>query len=82
MPIKSYLAYPRPARREELARAIEQLPGCQLIQAENQDLFILITETPDEESEQRLEAQLESIPDLAGLALVSGFNELIEENTE
>ena len=74
MPIKSYLAYPAPGRAEAVAQSLSALDGCEVFPALNQELLILITDTPDEPAEAWLEEQLNLVPDLSCLALVSGLN--------
>ena len=74
MPIKSYLAYPAPGRAETVALSLSALDGCDVFPALNQELLILVTDTPDEPAETWLEEQLAQVPDLSCLALVSGMN--------
>ena len=70
MPVTSYLAYPRPGRRDALARRLKALPQCEAIAAENRNLVMLVTDAPDEEAEQKLRAALEAVEELALLSLV------------
>ena len=76
MPIKSYLAYPAQGKRTELERALNKMPGCDVINAQNRDLLILVTETADKKSEEALETRLEALPELQWLALVAGYQDL------
>ena len=73
MPIKSYLAYPMAGQRETLQRDLAGVPGCTVTPSTNSDLMILVTDTPDEAAEHRLEATLRDIGSLESLALVSGY---------
>jgi|FLYL01.1.fsa_nt_gi nitrate reductase NapAB chaperone NapD len=73
MPIKSYLAYPIAGQRDELAAELAALEGCEAFPAENRDIIVLVTDTPDERSEQRLAETLNAIPSLQHLALVAGL---------
>ena len=75
MPIKSYLAYPVRGRRDELAAALRRLPGCQVVPAVNQELIVLVTDTPDETAEEALETALAAVPALEGLGLVAGLGD-------
>jgi hypothetical protein len=75
MPIKSYLAYPVRGRRDELARALRALRGCQVIPAVNRDLLIVVTDTPDETAEETLQGALARVEFLQGLALVAGLGD-------
>jgi hypothetical protein len=75
MPIKSYLAYPVRGRRDELADALRALPGCQVIPAVNQDLLVVVTDTPDETAEEALQDALARAELLESLALVAGLGD-------
>jgi hypothetical protein len=75
MPIKSYLAYPKEGSGEVLAEKLAALPGCAVEPAENRELLILITDTPEEASDKALEERLLAIPELDGLALVAAYAE-------
>jgi hypothetical protein len=75
MPIKSYLAYPTRGRRDDLAEALRELPGCRVIPAVNCDLLVVVTDTPDEAAEEVLQAALAHLEPLEGLALVAGFGD-------
>lgn len=74
MPIKSYLAHPVPGKKEELMEALIHLGQCEVIPAENQDVLALVTDTPDERSEELLKVKIEALDSLQLLSLVSGFN--------
>ncbi len=75
MPVKSYLLYPMPERAAELESTLASWPECEVVRAENQDLFILITDTPDEAAEKQLEARLRSVEALQCMALVAAFRD-------
>ena len=75
MPIKSYLAYPVRGRRDALAAALRALAGCEVIPAVNQEVLVLVTDTPDEAAEDALQDALAHLPELEGLALVAGVDE-------
>ena len=73
MPIKSYLAYPRKGQRDALRDALATIPGCTVTPSTNTDLMVLVTDTPDEAAERRLEATLHDLDALESLALVAGY---------
>jgi hypothetical protein len=75
MPIKSYLAYPVKGQRDALAAALRGLAGCEIIPAVNEELLVVVTDTPDEAAEERLQEALAHLPALEGLALVAGVGE-------
>ena len=73
MLLKSYLVYPRPGGREQLLSALSLLPECEVIPADNHDLFIVITTTASREEDQRLEDTISSLDGFCNMALVSGY---------
>jgi hypothetical protein len=75
VPIKSYIAWPLPGKAAELQSQLLQIPGCQVLPAENRELLLLITDTPSEPAEKLLAAQLEAITDIQCLSLVAGISE-------
>ncbi len=75
MPIKSYMIYPAEGRRRELVSVLTDLPGCEVIPAENKDVIILVTDTPDAKADEALENRLRNLKDLQFLALVAGYEE-------
>jgi hypothetical protein len=76
VPIKSYLAYPARGRRDELAAVLRALPGCcRVIPAVNEDLLVVVTDTPDEATEEALQAALARVEGLESLALVAGLGD-------
>ncbi len=75
MPIKSYLAYPVKGQRDALAAALRGLAGCEIIPAVNEELLVVVTDTPDEAAEDALQEALARLPALEGLALVAGVGE-------
>ena len=75
MPILSYLAMPQKGAREKLCADLSALDFCQIIPAENQDVVILVTDTPDEVSEENLQKALKHMPSLQSLSLTFGYDE-------
>jgi nitrate reductase NapAB chaperone NapD len=75
MSIKSYLVYPRPGLKLELITQLSNLRGCEIIPAENRDVVILVTETPDQLEENELEQRILSLPAVESLNLVCGFED-------
>ena len=60
MPIFSYLAYPVQGAKEQLLKELKALNFCEVTPAENEEVFILVTDTPDEETEKKLQEKLAS----------------------
>jgi hypothetical protein len=76
MPIKSYLVHPAEGRSSELKTILSGISECEIINANQENIFILLTDTPDLETEKALEERLAAIPSLQFLTLVSGFDEM------
>ncbi|MGB0869224.1 MAG: hypothetical protein ACPGSD_06480 [Flavobacteriales bacterium] len=74
MPIKSYLAHPIKDKMDVLMEKLSKIEACELVPSKNEELIIVVTETIDEEAEQKLQQQLEAIEEIQLLSLVSGFN--------
>jgi nitrate reductase NapAB chaperone NapD len=70
MPVKSYIAYPAPGQLPALIKELRSIPGCEVRRAINQDLLVLITTTPDEKHEEKLNEKLKTIKSLHNLTLV------------
>lgn len=74
MSIKSYLVHPHDGKKNELQLELSAIENCEVIPAENRNVLILVTETTDENEEEQLKEQIESIESLKLMALASGFN--------
>jgi nitrate reductase NapAB chaperone NapD len=72
MPIFSYLAYPVQGAKEQLAKDLAALDFCDVTPAENEEVLILVTDTPDEETEKKLQEKLEALESLESLGMTFG----------
>ncbi len=75
MPIFSYLAIPEKGAREKLCTDLAELDFCQVIPAENEEVVVVVTDTPDETSEKHLQETLKKLESLQSLSLTFGYNE-------
>ena len=75
MPIKSYVAWPVPGKAADLESSLLQIPGCEVLTAENQEILLLVTDTPTDPAEEALCRQLEGLETLQCLSLVAGVTE-------
>jgi nitrate reductase NapAB chaperone NapD len=75
MTVQSYLVYPEAGHLEAVLRSLAETPSCEVMQSENRDLLILITESDSAEAQRTLEARIEGLPGIECLALVSGWTE-------
>jgi nitrate reductase NapAB chaperone NapD len=75
MPVFSYLAYPSPGAKEALLNELAALDYCEVTPADNQDLLILVTDTPDENTEKALQQKLKNLKSLASLGMTFGHTD-------
>ncbi len=75
MPVLSYLAYPVQGAKEELFNALSALDHCEVIPAENKDVLILVTDTPDDEKERELQQKLKELKLLQSLGMTFGHTD-------
>lgn len=73
MPVKSYLAHPHKAKLDELVNELQQIENCEVIPSTNEELVILVTDTTDEFSDEKLLSEINQIKSLKMLSMVSGF---------
>jgi nitrate reductase NapAB chaperone NapD len=75
MPVMSYLAYPVQGRHHELVDTLSTVPGCHVLPADNRELLVLVTDTPNDHAERALQEHLQSVASLACLTLVFGHGD-------
>ena len=72
MPVFSYLAYPKQGAKQDLLDDLSALDHCEATPADNQNILILITDTPDEETEKVLQKKLKKLKTLESLGMTFG----------
>ncbi|NNK96958.1 MAG: hypothetical protein HKP41_21605 [Desulfobacterales bacterium] len=75
MPIFSYLAIPKNGAKETLCTELSALSHCEVIPADNLDVVVLVTDTPDETTEEALQKTLKSLQSLQSLSLTFGYDD-------
>ncbi len=70
MPIQSYLVYPTRGNRDDLINTLNAISDCEVTESTNEDIFILLTDTENEEKEYQLQDKLKMIPGIQGMVLV------------
>lgn len=75
MPIFSYLAIPVGGAKKSLCAELASLTHCQVIPAANHDVVVLVTDTPDETTEEALQENLKNLQFLQSLSLAFGYDE-------
>ena len=72
MPVFSYLAYPKRGAKEQLFKDLAALDYCEATAAENEEILILVTDTPDEDREKTLQKKLKDLKSLESLGMTFG----------
>lgn len=82
MPILGYIAIPRPGTKEDLLLTLNNLPHCEAIPADNADVLVLVTDTPDKKTEKQLQKQLQKLESLESLSMTFGYNDELHKGVE
>ena len=72
MPVFSYLAYPEQGGKEQLLKDLSAMKYCEVTPAENEEVLILLTDTPDEDTEKQLQKQIKMLKSLESLGMTFG----------
>ena len=75
MPIFSYLAYPVQGAKEQLINDLATLDFCEVTPAQNEAVLVLVTDTPDEETEKKLQEKLKTLKSLESLGMTFGHTD-------
>jgi nitrate reductase NapAB chaperone NapD len=75
MPVFSYLAYPIQGAKERLINELAALDFCEVTPAENEEVLILVTDTPDAEIEKKLQEKLKTLKSLESLGMTFGHTD-------
>jgi nitrate reductase NapAB chaperone NapD len=82
MPVLAYIASPRPGEKNELLKELNAMEHCEAFSADNADILILVTDTPDKESEEKLQKQLKIMESLESLSMTFGYNDELQYKGE
>jgi nitrate reductase NapAB chaperone NapD len=72
MPVFSYLAYPKQGAKQALLNELAALKYCEATPADNEEILILVTDTPDEKREKALQKKLKKLKSLQSLGMTFG----------
>jgi nitrate reductase NapAB chaperone NapD len=75
MPIISYLAYPQKGEKETLLKDLSALEHCEATPADNEEILLLVTDTPDDDTEQKLQEKLKELKSLQSLGMTFGHGD-------
>lgn len=76
MPIASWILHPGPDQFQEMIGSVSRMNGCEVHVDSSTRVAILVTDTPDQESDKALFAALESAPGLSHMSLVFAHAEV------
>ncbi len=69
MPIISYLAYPEKGKKRALLKALSEIEHCEATPADNAEVLLLVTDTPDNDTERNLQEKLKNIRSLQSIGM-------------
>ncbi len=75
MPVFSYLAYPVQGAKTKLVKELSAIDYCDVTPSENEEILILVTDTPDENEEKKLQHILKQLPTLQSLSMTFGYTD-------
>jgi nitrate reductase NapAB chaperone NapD len=75
MPIFSFLVYPEENVKEQLVEDLSQMEYCEVKVSENEDVLILLTETPSEEINRELINTIKELPSVQSLSMTFGHTD-------
>jgi nitrate reductase NapAB chaperone NapD len=82
MPVLAYIASPRSGEKSKLLKELNGIQHCEAFSADNAEILILVTDTPDRESEEELQEQFNKIESLESLSMTFGYNDELQYKEE
>ena len=75
MPTFSYLVTPVPGEMNTLVKELNNTDYCEAVAANNEELIILVTETPDEKTEKELQRKLKGFQNIQSVSMTYGHSD-------
>lgn len=75
MPVFSYLAYPNKGAKDQLRLELGELEYCEVLPADNEEILVLVTDTPNEKIEKDLKQKLGRLESLQSLGMTFGHTD-------
>jgi len=75
MPVFSYVAIPRAGAKDTLSEELGAIEYCEVTPAENDEVLLLVTDSPDQGAEERLQVSLKALTSLDSLHMSFGCND-------
>jgi nitrate reductase NapAB chaperone NapD len=82
MPVLAYIASPRSGEKSKLLQQLNAMQYCEAFSADNAEILILVTDTPDSETEKQLQKQLNKLEALESLSMTFGYNDELQFKEE
>jgi nitrate reductase NapAB chaperone NapD len=82
MPILAYIVTPQSGEKNKLLKELNGMEHCEALSADNAEILILVTDTPDKETEKQLEKQLNKIESMESLSMTFGYNDELQYKGE
>jgi nitrate reductase NapAB chaperone NapD len=82
MPILAYIVTPQSGEKDKLLKELNGMEYCEALSADNAEILILVTDTPDKETENNLQKQLNKIESLESLSMTFGYNDELQYKGE
>ncbi|KPJ98141.1 MAG: hypothetical protein AMJ60_09335 [Desulfobacterales bacterium SG8_35] len=82
MPVLAYIASPRSGEKSKLLQQLNAMQHCEAFSADNAEILILVTDTPDTEAEKKLQKQLNRLEALESLSMTFGYNDELQYKGE
>lgn len=82
MPVLAYIASPRSGAKSKLLKELNGMQYCEAFSADNADILILVTDTPDRETEKQLQKRLNKLESLESLSMTFGYNDELQYKGE
>ena len=75
MPIFSFIAYPENSMKNQLIKDLSLMQYCEIKPSDNKDVLILMTDTPDEETNKNLINKIKNLSSLQSLSMTFGHTD-------
>ncbi len=75
MPVFSYIVYPKQGLKDELIHDLSTLDYCEVTPSDNEEILLLVTDTPDEQKEKELQNRLKKLNSLQSLGMTFGHTD-------
>jgi nitrate reductase NapAB chaperone NapD len=79
MSIISYLTVPKKGQMDLLKQKLLNLPHCEFIEAESDEILIVVTDTDNNYKDQLIYEQLRQIDEIQNLTMVFGHNDTLNK---